>query len=348
MSLFRSRRHEPPAMTLEGLLGPNSRLDEADAIDVEEPDALCVAPDGRLLFSAGRHVLASAAWGDAPVPHAAFERRVTGLCASHGGLLAVAMEGGCLAVTDAAGRLLDGWRLPEGRLASVVDCVFRSEDELLLVDSGYSDAGVPLARATWDDRARGQLVSLRPSGESRVLAAGLHAPMGVCLDDRGTALVSLLERAAVVDEAGAVRRAGYPGYLGRLRRAGNEFLLACLSRRDPLIEFLKTETAFVTDMKATIDPSHWIAPRVSPEFRHDVPIELGATRLFGEVKPWAPSFSYGLLIGLDAALAPVGSAQSRANGRRHAICDVVRWRDDLIAVSKGSGEILRLPGGLRP
>ncbi len=48
-----------------------------------------------------------------------------------------------------------------------------------------------------------------------------------------------------------IRQAGYPGYLGRLRKAGNGYLLACLSRRDPLIEFLKTEPAFVGAMKTT-------------------------------------------------------------------------------------------------
>ena len=113
-------------------------------------------------------------------------------------------------------------------------------------------------------------------------------------------------------------------------------MIACLSRRDPLIEFLKTERGFVEAMKRTIAPRHWIAPRVTPEFSHDFPIELGATRLFGEIKPWAPSFSYGLVLELDGALMPVGSAHSRANGRRHAISDVARLERDLIAVSKAS------------
>ena len=120
------------------------------------------------------------------------------------------------------------------------------------------------------------------------------------------------------------------------------YALACLSRRDPLIEFLKTERAFVAEMKAKIAPRHWIAPRANPEFSHDFPIELGATRLFGEVKPWAPSFSYGLLVEMDERLMPVGSAQSRADGRRHAICDVAAWNGALLAVSRASGEILKL------
>ena len=133
---------------------------------------------------------------------------------------------------------------------------------------------------------------------------------------------------------------------GASRKIAGGYLLACLSRRDPLIEFIKTETEFVAEMKATIEPRHWISPRATPEFSHDFPIELGATRLFGEVKPWAPSFSYGLLIMLDENLMPTGSAQSRANGRRHAVSDATMWNGDVIAVSKASGELLNLgPGG---
>ena len=94
-------------------------------------------------------------------------------------------------------------------------------------------------------------------------------------------------------------------------------------------------------MKANIDPRHWISPRANPEFSHDFPIELGATRLFGEIKPWAPSFSYGLVIETDNAMTPVGSAHSRANGIRHAISDVIAWNGSLIAVSRASEEILK-------
>ena len=75
--------------------------------------------------------------------------------------------------------------------------------------------------------------------------------------------------------------------------------------------------------------------------------EAGATRLFGEIKPWAPSFSYGLVIETDERLVPTASAHSRANGRRHAISDAVGWNEDIIAVSRASGELLRIAAGDR-
>ncbi|MBB3951065.1 hypothetical protein [Aureimonas jatrophae] len=342
MNFLARKRQAAPFMTLEGVVGPNQRLDQADAVSVQSPDTLCPLHDGRLLLSSGRQVLALNAWGGEPEFWAAFAAPVTALAQSPGGRVAVGLGAGGLAVLDADGRPVAGWSHPIGQLASVIDLVFRTDDELILVDCGRSDTDDLLSAAAWDDEARGQVVSLRHSGELRVILPGLHYPMGVCLDAKGGLLVSLLERAAIVDETGRVLQAGYPGYAGRLRRHRDGYVLACLSRRDPLVEFLKSEPAFVAEMKATIAPRHWIGPRLDAAFSHDLPIELGATRLYGEVKPWAPSFSYGLLVTLDDALMPTGSAQSRADGRRHAIGDVASWGGSLLATSRASGEILKI------
>lgn len=342
MNVFARKRPAAPVMTLEGIVGPNQRLDQAEAMAVTAPDALCPLHDGRLLLASGRQILSLRAWGEEPVAWAAFGASVTALAQAPSGLVAVGLAGGGLAVLDADGRPVSGWSLPAKRLASVVDLAFRSDDELLVVDCGRGDMEHLLSAAAWDQDARGQVVSLSPSGETRVLLSGLHYPMGVCLDASGGVLVSLLERAAILDGSGRVLQAGYPGYAGRLRRHRGGYVLACLSRRDPLIEFLKGEPAFVAEMKATIAPKHWIGPRLEPEFSHDLPIALGATRLYGEVKPWAPSFSYGLLITLDDGLMPTGSAQSRADGRRHAIGDVASWNGSLLATSRASGEILKI------
>jgi hypothetical protein len=231
----------------------------------------------------------------------------------------------------------------------VTDLHFLSESEIAVADHGFPPDQDILSIAPWDQARHGRVTAIARDGTARVLAGDLHCPMGLCPDAGGALVVTELEAACVLGMTGTVRRAGFPGYIGRLRKTASGYLLACLSRRDPLIEFLKTETAFVAEMKATIDPRHWISPRTTPDFSHDLPIELGATRLFGEIKPWAPSFSYGLLIMLDNDLMPTGSAQSRANGRRHAISDATTWNGDVIAVSKASGEILNLgPEGTAP
>jgi hypothetical protein len=337
---FKSKRSEPPAMTLEGILGPNSRLDEAAAISAERPDALAVASDGRLLFSSGHSVYAMARWGEPPQPWSRFERPVSALAASSGGRVAVGLSGGGIRVHDISGQPVD-WS-GSAVLNSVADCLFFSEDELAVVDHGYAPDQDVLAMAPWDDAKRGSVTVIARTGPTKPLAKDLQCPMGICRDESGELLITELDAARAIDISGKARRSGFPAYVGRIRRTAHGYLLACLSRRDPLIEFLKTETEFVAEMKATIEPRHWISPRANPEFSHDFPIELGATRLFGEVKPWAPSFSYGLLIMLDNNLMPTGSAQSRANGQRHAISDATIWNGDVIAVSKASGEVLNL------
>jgi hypothetical protein len=258
--------------------------------------------------------------------------------------VAVGLSGGRLAVIHSSGLPAEGWTAPSD-LKSVVDCAFLSEDEIAVVDSGHRSDDDVLAKAPWDDNGRGRVVVIGRSTPPRELASRLHCPMGICRQADGNLIVTELERACIVDMTGKVRQSGYPGYLGRLTKTAGGYAMACLARRDPLIEFLKTEKAFVAEMKTSIEPRHWISPRSAPEFSHDFPIELGATRLFGDIKPWAPSFSYGLVIELDESLEPIGSAHSRANGKRHAISDVASWNGTLFAVSKAGGEILNLGAG---
>lgn len=337
---FRRRNAKRPAMTLEGVLGPNNRLDTAEGMAVEAPNAVCVTARGDLLYSSGNRVMLLDRWGGEPRQWCVLEAPVSALCAGPGGRVAIATTGPELTVREGTGLPVDGWRLPPG-LKAITDCRFVSADEIAVVDNGYATQEDVLAVAPWDDASRGSAWAVSRQGAPQPLARDLHCPMSIADGPEGEQVVSLLERASVVTLSGKVLQSGYPAYLGRLRRTAHGYVLACLSRRDPLIEFLKTEKAFVAEMKATIAPRHWISPRARPEFNHDFPIELGASRLYGEVKPWAPSFSYGLVIELDDALMPVASAHSRANGRRHEITDVVAWGDFLIAVSRASGELLR-------
>jgi hypothetical protein len=342
---FRGRKQQTLSMTLEGVLGPNGRLDEADAMPMAAPEAICVTPSGDLLASSGREVFRIRRWGETPELWGRFDAPVSALASSKGGRVAAGLAGGRIVVRDASGETLSGWT-PTPSPRAVADCLFLFEDELVVVDHGYGPDEPVLSIAPWDPVARGQVLGVTRSGQTRVIAAGLHCPMGVALGPNDALVLTELERARVVEASGKVLLAGYPAYLGRIRRIEDGYALACLSRRDALIEFLKTEPEFVARMKARIEPKHWISPRVVAEFSHDFPIELGATRLFGEIKPWAPSFSYGLLIETDSAMMPVGAAHSRANGNRHAISDVLSWRGSLIAVSRGSDAILKLdPAG---
>lgn len=339
---FKSRNSKPPAMPLEGVLGPNSLLDEASSLSVKQPDALALASDGRLLISTGSSVSSIDKWGQDPQRLFSVSHRVTALDVSPGGQIAIGVETGEVHVY-LPGQDQPAWTIPASSGNSpAVDCLFMDEDDLAVVTNGYTSAQEALARSPWETARTGTVTVHSRSAATRVIAGGLSCPMGICSDERGDMIITEMEASRVVDPSGRVRGTGFPAYLGRIRKTQQGFLLSCLSRRDPLIEFLRTEQDFVEEMKKTVDARHWISPRTTPEFSHDFPIELGATRLFGEIKPWAPSFSYGLLIMLDNDLNPGSSAQSRANGRRHAISDAVVWNGDVIAVSQASGEILNL------
>ncbi|MBO6718290.1 MAG: hypothetical protein JJ913_10075 [Rhizobiaceae bacterium] len=328
-------------MTLEGVMGPNGRLDDAEGMSVDAPQALCVAGDGGLLFSSGNEVRQLSRWGAKAKKWAAFDSAVTAMCTSAGGLVAIGLRGGSVVVLGPDGKAASGWA-ETALQGHATDCAFASEDEIVAVHNGYVTDADFMSVAPWDDEARGQVISLSRDGVPKVVADKLHCPMGIARDAAGNWLVSLFERAAIIDIEGQTKQSGYPAYLGRIRRTAHGYVLACLARRDPLIEFLKTEREFVAEMKSAIAPRHWISPRASSEFSHDLPIEAGSTRLYGEVKPWAPSFSYGLVIELDDKLMPVGSAHSRANGTRHAISDVIEWNGAVIAVSRSSGELLKV------
>lgn len=338
MKLF-GRKSVPPTMTLEGVLGPNDRLEAADTRSAPGARAMAVAADGALLVNDESRLLRIADWGaEAEAVHQA-PASIAALTVAPNGCVALVCEGGSLHVLTPDFAPTDWPRETGVKLPT--DAAFLSDDELLVSDSGVESGEDMLARATWEEEAKGSVVAVSHSGR-RIIAKDLHAPAGLCVSD-GRILVTEMERARIRDAAtGAVLQSGLPGYAGRLARTPQGFLLSCIARRDPLIEFLKSETAFVRDMKATIAPAHWIAPRIDPQFSHDLPIEMGATRLFGEVKAWAPSFSYGLVIALDRDLNPVGSAQSRANGRRHAIAAAVPWGGGTVALSLGTGELLRL------
>ena len=251
-------------MTLEGVLGPNDRLEEARGIPIESPDALCVSADGRLFVSAGRAGRSPCANGaSGRKAWAEFERPVTALASSPSGWWPLdSRAAGLRCATVQAARSEAGSRPPTSRprptCCSSRKTSWRSSTRL----QRRGAVCCPSRPGTMS--ARGRLIAAQRDGRAAHARERPALPDGLCLDGRRSAgrhgIRARPDRRRL--RSGPAKPA-YPGYLGRLRRTGNGYVLACLSRRDPLIEFLKTEPDFVADMKATIAPRHWIAPRVS-------------------------------------------------------------------------------------
>src|ERR1700690_4567222 len=72
-------------------------------------------------------------------------------------------------------------------------------------------------------------------------------------------------------------------------------------------------------MIGEVAPDYWIAPALRAGRTPLAPTQQGGVTQFGLLKPWSPSWSYGLGARLDAAYRPNASLHSRANGRRHGV-----------------------------
>src|SRR3546814_8325764 len=96
-------------------------------------------------------------------------------------------------------------------------------------------------------------------------------------------------------------------------------------------------------MMQTIEPKYWIAPALSSGSDFLEPLQQGSVRQMGILKPWAPPRSYGLVLRLSKDLEPLYSVHSRVGGLHHGITAALEYDGALMALSKGSGRILRVP-----
>jgi hypothetical protein len=96
-------------------------------------------------------------------------------------------------------------------------------------------------------------------------------------------------------------------------------------------------------MMATVDPKYWIAPALSSGHDFIEPLQQGGVRQMGQLKPWAPARSYGLVVRLDADFQPLFSLQSRVGGDHHGVTAVAEFQGSLLVLSKGASKVLRIP-----
>ena len=135
-----------------------------------------------------------------------------------------------------------------------------------------------------------------------------------------------------------------PGYPGRIRRRPTGgFWLAIFAPRSPLIEFVLREPGYRKSMLAELAPEHWIAPSyISGRSFHE-PLQGGALKQMGILKPWAPTRSYGLVVEIDADFIPQRSFHSRSGGKRHGITSALEHEGTLWLISRGCCEVLAMP-----
>jgi hypothetical protein len=85
-----------------------------------------------------------------------------------------------------------------------------------------------------------------------------------------------------------------------------------------------------------------IAPALSSGQDFIEPLQQGGVRQMGQLKPWAPARSYGLVVRLDDEFQPLHSLHSRVGGYHHGVTAVAEFHDALLVLAKGADKVLRL------
>jgi hypothetical protein len=130
----------------------------------------------------------------------------------------------------------------------------------------------------------------------------------------------------------------YPGRIAPARDGG--FWLALFAPRNQLVEFVLREDDYRRRMIDTVDPNFWIAPALSSGASFLEPIQGGARKKLNMLKPWSPSWSYGLVARCGPTMRPLRSFHSRADGAIHGVTSCCEFNDTLYVAAKGAGRIV--------
>jgi hypothetical protein len=334
--VFRGRAVTIPP--LDGALKPNTLLDDAVVIArAEAPDNL-IESKGRIGFTTRNEVRAL----DDGKVIATAPGEITALAASRDGAVAAGLESGGIHLLSGKIAELNGFNCP-------VALAF-GRDGALYVCNG-SDAVPP---SGWkadlmSKRAQGSVWRVDPgSGERRCLADKLAFPYGVVVDEANRRVLiseSWRHRIIAIPLGGGAAEpllTKLPGYPARLAPRPGGYVMSLFAPRNRLIEFVLLEDDYRAVMMREIEDRFWIAPSLSPSRNFLEPLQNGGVRVMGIHKPWSPTRSYGLVVGVDDKLQPVMSFHSRANGARHGVTSAIAVGDEIIAAAKGGDVVLRL------
>ena len=133
-----------------------------------------------------------------------------------------------------------------------------------------------------------------------------------------------------------------PAYPGKsFFNIKNQELLVCFfAPRNQLVEFVLTEEEYKSRMMAEIDPSLWVSPTYRSGKHIREPLQQSGIKTMGYLKPWAPAFSYGLVVRFNKDLIPLASYHSRTNGNFHGTTSVVvDEQQNILVTSRGDGKL---------
>lgn len=332
---------------MDGALRPNTRIDEAEALaSLKAPDNILSAPDGILLSSRERLLRLTPEGGTDVIWSASSD--ITCLASDDRGALAVGLDEGRVLIR---GGRHDGWegaQLNGMPIVAPSAVVFTDPDTLLLCLASQDNRMGDWKLDLMTKRASGSVWKLDlAAGAATCLCRGLAFPYGIVAAEENSVIVSESWRHQVLrigaDGRTEVMLAELPGYPGRLVRdaEGEDLWLTLFAPRTQLIEFVLREDEYRQRMIATIEPEYWIAPSLHAPTSYLEPLQGGSLKQLGELKPWAPSRSLGIVLRLDPAGHAKESLHSRANGVRHGVTSCLPSRDGLLMTSKGGDVVVR-------
>lgn len=331
---------------MDGALRPNQLLEEASlAASTNAPDDL--AHDGSgVIFSSGSRLCRLAVGGVETLADLGSE--ITALAASPAGRIVAAVAAGELIIIEADGTRGRIEKLGAGPMRCVTALRFDADGDLLVAQGSSARPAVEWKRDLMERRADGSVWRVSADGARQDrLAAGLGWPLGLVVAPDGRLIVSESWRHRLVAIAAGRPPepvlADLPAYPARICRASAKgYWLALFAPRNQIIEFVQREPAFLARMFEEIDPAFWAAPALKPSSTFLEPLQGGAQKHLGMLKPWAPTRSYGLVVKLDETFRPVASWHSRADGTRHGIFSCQPDGDRLLVASKGGDAILEI------
>lgn len=324
---------------LDGALKPNNVLEEATlGLAVAEPDNLVLLGNVAVFSSGARLMRGSEVLHTLSSP-------ITALAAAPGGTaLAAACADGTLHLLGRDSRWMPAASTP---LTCVTALSFTDETTLLACVGSATYGPGDWQRDLLTEGRSGSLWRIETrKGEITRIAANLRFPYGVVADPVSGYVVaeSWAKRLVRLDAGGQTTDQvlddlpGFPARLSPSEQGG--YWLCIFAPRSQLIEFVLREPAYRDAMMAEVDPRFWVAPALKSNISFFEPMQGGALKQMGILKPWAPTRSYGLVLELDARFQPLRSFHSRAGGRRHGITSALELGGRLWLTSRGGDEVI--------
>jgi len=324
---------------MDGMLRPNERLDVAPVLTtLPEPEHLHSEGDVLWLSSGAsiyrvRHgistVVATLAEKLTAFAHGADGRQG---CASRDGMLDLSAP---------------VHQLPEGALRQcITGLAFDNTGGCFLTVGSTHNVADAWQKDLLERRVSGSVWHIASNGVAKQLADRLAWPQSPLAEPDGTVIVSESSASRVLrlttSGQSQIVLANLPGYPAGLARTAGGYALCIKAPRTQLIEFMLREPEFCAQMIREIPREFWIAPSLFPPQSLLEPLQGGAAKQLGLMKPWAPSRSYGLVVELNPQFVPRRSHHSRANGTRHGVVSCAVLHDKLAVASIGAGCILTL------